>query len=114
MTINELDVELFAARVRLHFSPELRETAFEVAYAIARVAGPKVKSLTPETTLDQILDWVKGEWPVPSDSLDLVEWVMAIEEEAGPAFKIPDELASRLDRATFRELVEYRARRRAA
>jgi acyl carrier protein len=112
MAIDDNDVYLFASRIRPHFPPELRETAFDLAHAIARFAGVKAKELRPETTLDEILGWMKLEWPEPKDSLDSVEWIMALEEELGEGFTLPDDLAGRTDTATFAELVESAARRR--
>jgi acyl carrier protein len=112
MAIDDDDIYLFASRIRPHFPPELRETAFELAYAIARFAGVKAKELRPETTLDEILAWMKLEWPQPKDSLDAIEWVMALEEELEDSFALPDDLAGRTDTATFAELVESNARRR--
>src|SRR6185503_104262 len=88
MAITEHDVELFAARIRAHFPSDQRDVAYELAYAIARVVGPKVKQLTPDTSLAEILSWWKTEEPIPTgcsgDSLDQVEWIMAMEEEFGP------------------------------
>jgi len=39
---------------------------------------------------------------------------MAIEEDLGAAFILPDELASRTDTATFRELVQHVAAKQRA
>lgn len=114
MATTEQDIELLAARVRLHFSPELRDTAYELAYAVAKVVGPKVKRLTPNTTIDEIFGWIREEWPYPTESLDQVEWTMAMEEELGPGFVLPDDFAANADRTTFRELVEHVARNRRA
>ncbi len=108
----DTDVELFAARIRFHFPAHLRDTAYELALSIARVVGPKVKQLTPNTTIDEILRWAKADEPFPADSLDQVEWIMAMEEEFGPGFVLPDDFATRTDRTTFRELVEYRAKKK--
>ena len=122
MAITEHDLELFAARIRPQFPSELRDTAYELALSIARVAGPKVKLLTPDTTIDTILEWSSAtslEWPDAdladgADSLDTVELVMALEEEFGGGFVLPDVLAGRTDTATFREWVEYVASTRRA
>ena len=114
MTVTERDVELFAARIRLHFPPPLRDTAYEFAYSLARLVGAKVKLLSPETTLAEILGWVRPGVPFPSDSLDQVEWVMALEEEIGPGFVLPDELAAHTERTTFAQLVEHVAKKRNA
>jgi len=56
--------------------------------------------------------WIEAEEPFgPCDSLDKVEWIMALEEEL-PGLDIPDDLASRTDRTTFRDIVERRAKHR--
>jgi hypothetical protein len=115
VAITDTDVEMYAARIRAHFPPELRETAFSLAFQIARVAGAKAKSLRPETTLDEIIEWLGPHYAQGKDSLDKVEVIMAIEEDLGSAFVLPDELASRTDSLTFRELVQYvAAKKRAA
>jgi hypothetical protein len=114
MTITEHDLELFAARIRPHFPLELRDTAYELALSIARVAGPKAKLLTPDTTIDTIIEWTDAVFLSSSDSLDRVEQVMALEEELGSAFVLPDEIAARTDRATFRDWVEHAAKARRA
>jgi len=107
MAITEHDIEQFAARIRLHFEPELRDVAFDLAHAFARVVGAKVKLLRPETRIAEIFSWVSEP---ESGSLDQVERIMAIEVEFG--IELPDELAERFDSVTFRELVEYTARSR--
>lgn len=109
MALTEHDVEQFAARIRLHFAPELRDIAFDFAHCIAGLVGARVKLLRPETTIAQISAWVSE---ADSSSLDMVEWIMAMEVELG--FEIPDQLAARIDRATFRELVDHVARQRTA
>lgn len=122
MAITEQDLELFAARIRPQFPRDLRDTAYELALSIARVAGSKVKRLTPDTTIDTILEWTAAkhrgmpaiELAEGADSLDRVELVMALEEELGGSFILPDAFAGRTDKATFREWVEYVARTRRA
>lgn len=103
MAVMEHDVEQFAARIRLHFEPALRDVATDLARGIASVVGVKVKALRPETTLGEIVSWIKECEPILARSLDQVEWIMAVEEELG--FEIPDHLGARLETATFRELV---------
>lgn len=111
MAITEHDIEQFAARIRLHFEPELRDIAFDLAHAFARVVGSKVKLLRPETRIAEIFSWVSEPEPESSSgSLDQVEQIMAIEVEFG--IELPDELAGHFDSVTFRELVEYTARSR--
>ena len=122
MAITEHDLELFAARIRPQFPSELRDTAYELALSIARVAGPKVKLLTPDTIIDTILEWSSAtslEWPDAeladgTDSLDTVELVMALEKEFGGGLVLPATFAGRTDKATFREWVEYVASARRA
>src|SRR5262245_61813699 len=98
MAVTEHDIEQFAARIRLHFEPRLRDIAFELAHGIAGLVGSRVKQLRPETTIDEIFGWVGDS---DAGSLDKVEWFMALEEELG--FGIPDDIVARSDRATFRE-----------
>jgi hypothetical protein len=107
MAITEADVEMFAARIRPYFAPDLRDTAFSLALSIARVVGAKVKVLRPETTLDEIIEWLAPHYAEEKDSLEKVELIMAIEEDLGAAFVLPDELASRSGAATFRELIQH-------
>jgi hypothetical protein len=120
MAITEHDLELFAARIRPQFPGELRDTAYELALSIARVVGSKVKLLSPETTIDTILEWSGATflaWSGPAiedgaDSLDQVDQIMALEEEFGGGFVVPHALAHRTDEATFREWVELEAGKR--
>ena len=119
MAITEHDLELFAAPIRPQFPAELREIAYELALSIARVAGPKVKLLTPDTSIDTILEWSGATflvWSVPAfedgADLDKVEQTIALEEEFGGGFAVPDALMSRADKATFREWVEHVASKR--
>ena len=110
MAVTEHDIEQYAARIRLHFAPQLRDVAYDLAYGIAKLVGAKVKSLRPETTLAEILHWLQEDNPFPSDSLDQVEWVMAMEEEF--EFEMPDTFAAKTATTTFRDLVEHVARKR--
>jgi acyl carrier protein len=107
MAITDTDVEMFAARIRAYFPPELRDIAFSLALAIARAVGPKAKTLRPETTLHEIVEWLKPQYAGGKDSLDKVELVMAMEEELGVSFVLPDEFNGRTETATFRELVQH-------
>jgi hypothetical protein len=109
VAVTERDVELFAARIRAHFVPEQRDIAYELAYDIARLVGARAKLLRPDTTIDEILGWVAEEQPFGPESLDKVEWIMALEVDL-PGLKLPDEFASRTDGTTFRDLVEYRSK----
>jgi hypothetical protein len=115
MAITETDVELYAARIRPHFPPELRETAYSLALPLARVVGTKAKLLRPETTIDEILEWLGPHYVRGTNSLDKVEVIMAMEEDLGAAFVLPDELAGRAGTMTFHELVQHvAAQKRAA
>ena len=115
MAITETDVEMYAARIRPHFPQELRETAFSLALQIARIVGAKAKRLRPETAIVEIIEWLGPHYVRGKDSLDKVEMVMAIGEDFGAAFVLPDELAGRADTMTFRELVQHvAAQKRAA
>lgn len=115
MVISETDVEMYAARIRLHFPAELRETAFSLALPIARIAGARAKLLRAETTIDEIYEWLDPHFVHENDSLDKVATLMAMEEQLGPAFVLPDELAARTATVTFRELVQFvAAKKRAA
>lgn len=107
MAITETDIEMYAARVRAHFPPELRDTAFALAFSIARIVGPKTKELRAETTFDEIVEWLGPHYVWGKDSLDKVERVMAVEEELGEAFVLPDELAARSGTLTFADLVRH-------
>jgi hypothetical protein len=112
MKITKSDLEMFAARIRPHFEPELRETAYQLALEIAHVVGAKVKDLRPETALVELFAWLESHDPLGGslhDSLDTVELSMVLEEEFGI-----DESGSPPRFDTFRDLVVHRARKRAA
>jgi hypothetical protein len=108
MPISEQDIELFAARVRLHFAPESRDVAYDYALRIAKIAGPRVKCLRPETTLGEIYGWLQEAFdPTASPgSLDQVEIIMALEEEFG--YEIPDPIPEKGIATTFQDVVEQR------
>ena len=115
MAITETDVEMYAARIRAHFPPELRDIAFALAFSIARIVGPEATQLRPTTTIDEIIGWLGQHHVDAKDSLDKVEMVIAMEEELGGAFVLPDELAARSDTLTFADLVRHvAAKKRAA
>jgi hypothetical protein len=111
VTITDQDLKIFAARIRPHFEPDLRDIAEDLALGIARCVGAKAKLLRPDTTLVEIFEWFHTTEPFPT-SLDQVEWVMALEEELG--IGIADEDAATPHITTFRDLVLTRARRRRA
>jgi hypothetical protein len=111
LALTKQDLEAFAARIRPHFKPELRDIAYELALGIARCVGPKAKELRPDTRFEEIFEWFEKPEPFPT-SLDQVEWVMALEEELGMA--LPDSMAGQPKFGTFRELVLERARKRHA
>jgi acyl carrier protein len=104
MTVTNQDLHAFAARIRPYFAPPLQDIAEEFALLIARTAGARTKDLRPETTLDQILEWLGTE------SLDRVEVWMAIEAEI--KFEVPDEDSERSSITNFRQLVIALARKR--
>ena len=104
MTLTNQDLRALAARIRPYFDPPLQDIAEEFALLIAQTAGARSKGLRPETTLDEILEWIG------TDSLDRVEVMMAIEEELG--FAIPDEDAEHSSVTTFRQLALRIARKR--
>jgi len=107
MTENEL--RLFAARVRPYFDAELRDTAEDLAFEIARHVGIYTKLLRPETTLTQIFGWLRAV-DRSATSRDDVDSVMFLEEAL--AFEIPDALAFGPESTTFRHLVDLRVRDR--
>jgi len=111
MQITDEDLELFAARIRPYFEPGLRDIAQELALGIARLCGAKVKLLRPETRLGEIFEWINSTESFPN-SLDQIEWVMALETDLG--LKIDDDQASQPDLTTFRDLVLRRAGQRHA
>src|SRR6476619_630263 len=43
VAVTEHDIERFAARIRLHFEPDLRDVAFDRAHAVSGVVGARVK-----------------------------------------------------------------------
>jgi hypothetical protein len=111
MTLSKADIELFAARIRLHFEPELRDDANALAREIANGVGARVKDLRPETNLGEILEWfgTKDNYPI---SLDRVEWMMGLEVELG--FELEEFDGGSMERTTFRRLVQLRNKRRLA
>lgn len=110
MSISDEDLEAFAARIRPHFEPELRDDAQELAMILASSVGAEVKTLRPETTLAQLLDIIKQ--AEGSSSLDQVEWTFFLEGEFG--MDISDRLAAQPERTTFRDLVLEKVRARRA
>jgi hypothetical protein len=72
MAVSERDLELFAARVRLHFEPSLRDAAYALSLPLARVCGTRIKGLRPETTIDEIRGWI-GAPEVPTEKSALGE-----------------------------------------
>ena len=97
MALTTQDLHAIAARIRPHFEPPLQDIAEGLALQIAKSAGARTKQLRPETTLDEILEWMS------TDSLNRLELLMAIEEQLG--IEIPDEHARRGSVTTFRQLV---------
>ena len=105
MAITEADLHAYAARVRPHVPSELRDTAEELAFAIAQWTGAQVKLLRPETTLEEIASWMKATDKHAQDSLNDVEAFMCLEEEFGCNF--PDDLVAEPSGTTFLDLVRY-------
>jgi hypothetical protein len=142
MALSEQDIELFAARIRLHFEPDLRDTAYNLALPLARLCGARIKALRPETTLAEIRGWVGGVSSAIEDPLSDTGSLDLPEESGGdaaPGFNllrgpnaarlrrvmnglietargqlVREELALRSGRTTFRQWVVARARARAA
>jgi hypothetical protein len=142
MALSEQDLELFAARIRLHFEPALRDTAYNLALPLARLCGARIKALRPETTLAEIRKWVGGSPALEDPAMDTGSLDSPEEpgwEEAEPGFNllrgpsaarlrrmmngliqtarsqlVREELALRSGRTTFRQWVVARARARAA
>jgi len=96
------DWERYVAFIRLDFPPTQGDTAQAIASVFVELVGPTIARLRPEHRLGEILNWAA------TDSLDAVEFVMALEEEF--AFQIDDDFAARLEQRTFREFVEYVSR----
>ncbi len=103
MSLTTQDLLAFAARIRPHFDPRLQDIAEEFALHIAQSAGVRTKELRPDTTLEEILEWMR------TDSLHRLELIMVIEEELG--IQIPDG-ARHSSVTTFRQLVTRTGRRR--
>jgi hypothetical protein len=140
MALSEQDIELFAARIRLHFEPDLRDTAYNLALPLARLCGARIKALRPETTLAEIREWLGVSSAVEDPLQDTASLDLPDESgEDAPGFNllrgpnaarlrrvmsglietargqlIREELALRSGRTTFRQWVVARARARAA
>lgn len=104
MAVSELDRQAWAARIRAHFEPELRDIAEAVAAALVEAVGPRIKQLRPETPMAEVLRWLKEE-RAGAGSLDWVELLMVIEEVV-PS-EVTDAFAETLEQRTFREYVEH-------
>jgi hypothetical protein len=140
MGISEQDIELFAARVRLHFEPPLRDAAYALSLPLARVCGARIKDLRPETTLNEIRGWIvaadspAGESVLGAETLRLLREIGRASTTDSAALKnvystkarratirlletvrgrvVLRELLLRRGRTTFREWVESRAHAR--
>jgi hypothetical protein len=88
--------------IRLFFTPSVEEEiAHRWAVRLARVVGPRVQDLRPDTTLDDML-----KWGVAANA-DPMDFVVVFEPE------LHMELAGFLDdseHATFRDMVQHYAR----
>lgn len=106
------DEELWAARIRAHFEPHLRDTAEQAAQVLVTYVGVGIKQLRPETRLSDLSIWAK-ESGSALDSLDWMELVMGLEEEL--EISIPDSDAALIGGdTTFRELIVCLAKYRRA
>ncbi len=65
----KVDWELIVAFVRLEFPPDQRDIAQKIAAGLAEIVGVKIKQLTPENTLTQIVNWAEER----IDTRDLVK-----------------------------------------
>jgi hypothetical protein len=79
MPVSDRDVELFAARIRLHFEPDLRAVAYGLALPLARVCGARIKDLRPDTRLSEIRAWIGVD--VPAEDSLLSKDVLTLLEE---------------------------------
>ena len=93
------DWESYVAFIRLDFPPQQRDIAQRLAVVFAQVVGREIARLRPDHTLVEVLGW-RG-----ADSLDTVEFIMALEQECG--FEIGDDFAASSSNKTFRDLVEH-------
>ena len=93
------DWESYVAFIRLDFPSPQRDIAQRLAIVFAQVVGREIVRLRPDHTLVEVLGW-RG-----ADSLDTVEFIMALEQECG--FEIGDDFAASSSNKTFRDLVEH-------
>ncbi|MGQ0835176.1 MAG: hypothetical protein ACT4O5_09700 [Gammaproteobacteria bacterium] len=105
MPASASDQELWAARIRLHFKPHLRDIAEEAALAFVPLVGPRIKQLRPDTAMGEVIAWAKEAPLARKVSLDWVESIMALEEIVDS--QITDEFAEEFERHTFREVVTH-------
>jgi hypothetical protein len=55
----KIDWELIVAFVRLEFPPDQRDIAQKIAAGLAEIVGVKIKQLSPENTLTEIVNWAE-------------------------------------------------------
>jgi acyl carrier protein len=104
------DHELWAARIRLHFEPPLRDAAEKVTRMFVPYVGSRIKDLRPETRMSELVGWMNdADSGGGSASLDQVELIMAIEVELES--DITDEFAEHFEEQTFRQVVAHLAAR---
>jgi len=84
MPLSDRDIELLAARVRLHFEPRLRATAYGLALPLARACGSRIKDLRPETKLCELRQWISLS-EVPPEKFVLSNDMVALLREIGRA-----------------------------
>ena len=89
--------------IRLLFKPRIQEdVAHRWATRLARLLGPSVRHLRPDTTLSELLEWAARRG---ADSMD---FVVVFETELGMEFA---EFLDCSDHVTFRDMVTQYAGR---
>lgn len=101
----DTDQQLWAARIRLHFEPHLRDIAEEVARIFVPVIGARVKELRRDTRMSEVLGWFEERRKLLNSSLDWVELIMSLEEIVQS--EVSDEFAERFADHTLHELVVH-------
>ena len=85
MSLSDHDIELLAARVRLHFEPRLRATAYGLALPLARACGSRIKDLRPETKLCELQQWISLSEEGPAEKFVLSHSIVALLKEISHA-----------------------------
>ena len=84
MSLSDHDIELLAARVRLHFEPRLRATAYGLALPLARACGSRIKDLRPETKLCELRQWISLS-EIPTEKFALSHDIVSLLREISRA-----------------------------